>query len=192
LTEFQPKTHQTHKESLWRFIALLALLIGYFIYVSWQYDAATGGWLALLSWSFFVLCTPVADGGFIIAFPVRLLFGMRMITTQIFVWIVAIGINTAAITISPQTYQNTVLTRLLHEILTNPWPNWSILFISAAGTGFSIWFGDEMMDVTHHSKRAKHHHHGFNHKILIVASLAILTIVAYYQVLSGLGLSAPA
>lgn len=62
-----------------KFAAFVALLIAYFLYMAWKFDASTGAWLALMSWSFFVLCTPVADGGFIIAFPVRLLFGTRMI-----------------------------------------------------------------------------------------------------------------
>ncbi|WP_221932895.1 hypothetical protein [Thalassotalea sp. PS06] len=63
----------THKETLLKFLALVALLVGYFIYMSMKYDASTGFGLAILSWSFFVLCTPVADGGFILAFPIRLL-----------------------------------------------------------------------------------------------------------------------
>ena len=76
-TPFSPR-HQTHRENLWRFLGLVVVLMGYFAYLSWKFDAATGAWLALLSWSFFVLCTPVADGGFIVAFPVRLLLGTRL------------------------------------------------------------------------------------------------------------------
>lgn len=84
IAKFSPK-HQTHSESLWRFLGLITLFIAYFVYMSWKFDAATGAWLVLLSWSFFVLCTPVADGGFIIAFPIRLLFGTRMLITQLIV-----------------------------------------------------------------------------------------------------------
>ena len=61
MKRIDPKQHQTHKENLWRFLALIVLLGAYFGYMSWKFDAATGAWLALLSWSFFVLCTPVAD-----------------------------------------------------------------------------------------------------------------------------------
>ena len=120
MTPFSPKQHQTHRESLWRFLALIGLLAAYFTYMSWKFDAATGAWLALLSWSFFVLCTPVADGGFIIAFPARLLFGTRMLTTQMIVWVLAIAINIAALNFSPANYENTALTRLLLTILTTP------------------------------------------------------------------------
>jgi len=189
---FSPKKHQTHKESLWRFLALIGLLLTYFAYMSWKFDAATGAWLAVLSWSFFVLCTPVADGGFIVAFPIRLLFGVRMLLTQIIVWVVAIVINLAALTLAPASYEDTPLTRLLLSILSTPWPYWSILAISAAGTVLSIWFGDEMIDVTTHADRAKHHKHGFQYQTLLVVGLGILTVVAYYELLSGLDVAIPA
>ena len=183
--------HRTHKESLWRFLLLVAILGAYFGYISWKFDAATGAWLAALSWSFFVLCTPVADGGFIVAFPVRLLFGTRMIWTQVVVWGVAVAINLAALSIAPSAYDETGLTRLLLAILTQPWPFWSILALSALGTALSIWFGDEMMDVTKHHERSKSHRHGFTHKIIAVVTLGALTIAAYYHLLSELGVKIP-
>lgn len=183
--------HQTHRESLWRFVILIAILIAYFGYMSWKFDAATGAWLSLLSWSFFVLCTPVADGGFIVAFPIRLLFGTRMIWTQIGVWIVAIIINVGALATAPSVYTDSAITRLLQAILTQPWPYWSILLLSALGTGLSIWFGDEMMDVVGHHDRSKAHKHGFSYKLIAAIALGSLTIAAYYHLLGELGVAIP-
>ncbi|MEM1191234.1 MAG: hypothetical protein AAGI72_22075 [Pseudomonadota bacterium] len=191
MTDFSPRHHQTHAENLWRFLALVGVLAGYFVYMSWKFDAATGAWLALLSWSFFVLCTPVADGGFIVAFPVRLLFGTRMVVTQLLVWVVAVAINVAALLYAPASYRDTELTKLLLTILTTPWPYWSILAISAAGTGMSIWFGDEMMDVSSHADRSKHHNHGLKHRTLIIVGFGLLSILAYYHLLSDLGITLP-
>jgi len=192
MTYFSAIKHPTHRESLWRFIALIGLLIAYFIYMSWRYDAATGAWSATLTWSFFVLCTPIADGGFIIAFPVRLLFGTRMLVSQIVVWVVAVVINVFALKLSPDHYQDAELTRLLHTILTTPWPYWSILAIAAAGTALSILFGDEMMDVTNHEDRKKFHRHGFKYRVILVAGLGALTVLAYYDLLSHLGVDVKA
>ena len=138
-----------------------------------------------------MLCTPVADGGFIIAFPVRLLFDTRMVITQMIVWVLAIAINIVAINFAPANYEVTALTRLLFTILTTPWPYWSILAISAAGTALSIWFGDEMMDVTTHADRKIHHMHGFKHSTLLIVGLGVLTVLAYYQLLSDLGVTVP-
>lgn len=183
--------HRTHQESLWRFLILVGLFVAYFGYMSWKFDATTGAWLAVLSWSFFVLCTPVADGGFIVAFPVRLLFGTRMIWTQAVVWLVAISINLVALKVNPTAYDDSALTRLLQSILTQPWPFWSILALSAIGTGMSIWFGDEMMDVTGHHERSKQHKHGFVSKIITIIALGTLTIIAYYNLLRELGVQIP-
>lgn len=189
--DFIPKEHQTHAESLWKFLALAGILLAYFVYVSWKFDAETGAWLAALSWSFFVLCTPVADGGFIIDFPVRLLFGTRMVITEAIVWMLAFSINGAALFFAPDVYDDALLTRLLKTILTTPWPFWSIIALSAIGTGLSIWFADEMVDVASHKEREKHHTHGFKLRVLMVVGLGVLIVVAYYQLLSELGVTLP-
>jgi len=85
--------HQTKREELVKFLLLLGVLIGYFAYLSWQYDLATGGIVSVLTWSFFVLCTPIADAGFLIDFPVRIITGLRMVFTEMIVWGIAITIN---------------------------------------------------------------------------------------------------
>lgn len=183
--------HETHKETIFKFLGLIFILVAYFGYVSWKFDAATGFGLALLTWSFFVLCTPVADGGFIIAFPIRLLFGIKMATTQVIVWFIAIGINFYMLTASKDTYELTFLTQLLKHILTQVYPYWSILLISIIGTFISIYFGDEMMDVASHKHRDKYHKHGFKYRIILVLGLGVLTIFAYYYLLSSLNISIP-
>jgi len=91
----------------------------------------------------------------------------------------------------PDSYSDTALTSLLFKILTTAWPYWGILVISAAGTAFSIWFGDEMMDVTTHAQRVRHHQHGFKYRILLIIGLDILTVLAYYHLLSDLGIVLP-
>ncbi len=187
---FHPK-HQTHKETVIKFIVLASILIIYFGYMSWKFDASTGFGLALLTWSFFVLCTPVADGGFILAFPIRLLFGVKMAITQLVIWFIAISINLVMLATSESTYQLTFITKLLHHILTQPIPYWSILAISAVGTFLSIYFGDEMMDVTAHKDRRKHHQHGFKYKIVLLVGMGAITIAAYYHLLRSLNISLP-
>ncbi len=183
--------HETHRETLLRFFALVLILVGYFAYMSWKYDASTGFSVSLLTWSFFVLCTPIADGGFILAFPVRLLFGIKMSVTQVVLWFIAIAINIFMLITAASSYELTFLTRLLKHILTVPYPYWSILVLSAAGTLLSIYFGDEMMDVTYHRDRVLHHRHGLKYRIVLVAGLGILTVVAYYHLLSSLNITLP-
>ncbi len=169
----------------------MLILVAYFLYMSWKYDASTGFWVSILTWSFFVLCTPVADGGFILAFPIRLLFKIRMSITQLVLWFVALGINIVMLLISPKTYDYSFLTKLLKHILSEPYPYWSILIISAVGTLLSILFGDEMMDVTSHKDRILNHRHGMKYQTVLVLGLGTLSVVAYYYLLSSLDVAIP-
>jgi hypothetical protein len=180
--------HQTHKETLFKFLLLLAVLLAYFGYLSWKFDLATGGFVAILTWSFFVLCTPVADAGFLLDFPVRLIFGLRMIKSEIIVWGLAIGINVMGLMFWPDMYGKTFLTDLFMTILTTPWPYWSIIVLSGIGTFLSIYFGDEMLDVATHNERVKHHKHGFKYRVVFIIGLFVLIFAAYYNLLASLGI----
>jgi hypothetical protein len=66
------------------------------------------------------------------------------------------------------------------------------LILSAAGTLLSIYFGDEMMDVTLHKDRLLHHRHGLKYRTILTVGMAILTVVSYYYLLSTLNIVLPA
>jgi len=180
--------HETHRETLYKFLGLLAILGGYFAYLSWKFDIVTGGYLAALTWSFFVLCTPIADAGFLVDFPMRLLFKIRMVHGEMGVWTMAITINIIGMTAFPDMYDKTFLTTLFKKILTTPWPYWGIILLSATGTYLSIYFGDEMIDVFKHKDRAKFHKHGFKWQVVAFIGLFVLAIVGYYELLKSLGI----
>lgn len=171
-----------------KFLLLCLILLSYFIYLSYQYNLLTGGVAALLTWSFFVLCTPVADAGFLLDFPLRLLFGIRMVVSEIAVWAIAILINVIALIYFRDFYQTTTLTRLMEAILTTPFPYWFIILLSGIGTFLSIRFGDELMDVLHHRDRDYFHSHHFKHELVIFAFFLIV-IFSYYELISGLGIN---
>jgi len=183
--------HETHKETIFKFVMLLLVLVAYFLYMSWKYDTSTGFGVSVLTWSFFVLCTPVADAGFILAFPIRLLFKIKMSITQIVLWFVAVGINVYMLLSDSNSYDLTFLTRLLKHILIEPYPYWSILIISALGTYLSIFIGDEMMDVASHKDRKFSHRHGFKYHTILIVGLGVLTVIAYYYLLDGLNITIP-
>jgi len=178
--------HETKRQSIVKFILLLLVLLGYFGYLSWKFDLATGGMVAILTWSFFVLCTPVADAGFLLDFPVRLIFGIRMFTTEILVWGIAFILNLFAVFFAPDIYQKTFLTSLFEKILTTPWPYWSIVLFSGVGTFFSIRFGDELMDVISHKERTWHHRHGFTHSLILYAGILALIFIGYHHAVVAL------
>lgn len=182
-------TAKPRRQIFIKFALLCGLLVGYFGYLSYEYDVATGGVAALLTWSFFVLCTPVADAGFLLDFPLRLLFGIRMVVSEVAVWIVAIGLNAATLIYGPGYYQTTILTELLHKIITTPFPYWGVTVLSALGTFLSIRFGDELMDVIHHHDRSFFHSHHFKHELILFAFF-LLVIFGYYELISSIGMDA--
>jgi len=169
--------HVTKKQVVIKFSLLLLILLGYFGYLSWKFDFATGGTVALLTWSFFVLCTPVADAGFLLDFPLRILLGIRMFTSEIFVWVIAIVINALALFFARDVYQTTFLTSMFEKILVTPWPYWSIILLSGIGTFLSIRFGDELMDVMSHKERAYHHKHGFTYSLILYSGVFVLIFI---------------
>ncbi|MBT5186316.1 MAG: hypothetical protein HOH19_06005 [Kordiimonadaceae bacterium] len=179
---------ETHKEILYKFLILLSILILYFGYMSIEYGILTGGLVAALTWSFFVLCTPIADAGFLLDLPIRLLFGFRMLYSEILVWVIAIALNGYAILYNQEAYDKTIVTMLFKKILLTPFPYWSVLVLSGIGTFLSIYFGDEMLDVLRHRDRVKYHQHAFKLKLIGLISLFLLIFLAYYFLLESLNL----
>jgi hypothetical protein len=186
LSAYRPETHP-RKQVLYKFLLLCILLVGYFVYLSIQYDVKTGGMASVLTWTFFVLCTPIADAGFLLDFPLRLIFGIRMLFSEIAVWIIAITVNIVAVLYFAEYYETTTLTVLLREILTTPYPYWSVIMLSGAGTFLSIRFGDELMDVASHRDRSFFHRHGFKHDIVLIVFF-LLFLFGYYELIASLGI----
>jgi hypothetical protein len=177
------------KQVLYKYLLLCILMVGYFSYLTFRYDVTTSAVASALTWSFFVLCTPIADAGFLLDFPLRLLFGIRMLISEIAVWTLAIAINVVSLLYFVEFYQTTKLTMLLHAILTIPYPYWSVILLSGAGTFLSIQFADELMDVVHHRDREFFHHHSFKHEIVLIVFF-VLILTGYYKLITSLGIEA--
>ena len=175
------------RQVFYKFLLLCLVLVGYFFYLSVQYDVMTGGIASALTWTFFVLCTPIADAGFLLDFPLRLLFGIRMLISEIAVWVLAIAVNIVSLIYFSEYYETTTLTKLLYGILTMPYPYWSVILLSGAGTFLSIRFADELMDVIHHRDRKFFHRHGFKHEIIIIIFFVIV-LIGYYKLIASLGM----
>ena len=178
--------HPRH-QVLIKFLLLCFVLFSYFIYLTYKYDLLTGGVAALITWSFFVLCTPIADAGFLLDFPIRILFGIRMVMSEILVWAVAILINIFSLIYFNEFYETTFVTQLMKVILTTPFPYWIVIFLSVIGTFLSIRFGDELMDALHHKDRNFYLRHHFKHEILLFIFF-LFVLFGYYEIISTLGI----
>jgi len=182
--------HTTKKKALVRFMLVLIVFLGYLFFVIGKYGALNGSLVALLSWSFFVLCTPVADAGFLLDFPLRLITGVRMFFLEMLVWITAISLNLYALFLNNSLYAKTELLGFFKHILTNPFPFWGIIILSALGTFTSVQFGDELLDKMEHYERTFHKKHKNKQHLVIIISLFLLTFILYDFLLKQLGVDA--
>jgi len=177
---------KTRQNVFKRFLIVLFITIVYAIFAMWHYGLKDGILVSFLTWSSFVLCTPIADAGFLLDFPVRILTKIRMIYSEIFVWGVAISLNITTLIINPEIYNTNFLLTLFKTILTHPFPYWIIIFLSAAGTFLSIYFGDELLDVLSHDQREKHKKHKNKHRLIIFLFIIAAIILLYFYLLNSL------
>jgi hypothetical protein len=177
---FRIKRHNEHyKILLGKFIILSAILTAYFIYLSFKFGINSGIVIAFLTWSFFVLCTPIAEAGLIINFPLRFFVGIRMFVSEIFVWIIAIAGNIVSLNFFHRQYNKTFLTKIFHKIIITPNPYWIIIILSCIGTFLSIRFGGNMYDVF--TKESRNSNKNWKIKTAILALIFLIVIAVYYH-----------
>jgi hypothetical protein len=181
--------HETKRRVLIKFGLILAIFVVYFLFIARQYGIGDGFLVALLSWSFFVLCTPIADAGFLIDFPLRLITKIKMLFLEIAVWIFAISLNLYAFFFNPEIYAKTELLKLFEKILENPFPFWGIIVISMIGTFVSINFGDELMDTVSHSERNFHAKHKNKHRFIVMIFLFAIAFAFYEFLIKKIGIN---
>lgn len=172
--------HETKRKVLIKFVLLLSILIAYFAFLAFKYGIKDGTSATILTWSFFVFCTPIADAGFLLDFPVRLITKMRMIHSEMIVWTIATLINLYSYFFNQSIYEKTGLLKIFKHVLENPYPFWSIILLSAAGTYLSIYFGDELIDVIKNKKRKKFEAHKTKHRIIMGAFVLLIIIIVFF------------
>ena len=181
--------HETKRYSLIRFILVLIVLIIYFIFITWRHGIEQGILITLLTWSFFVICTPVADAGLLLDFPLRLITKGRMIVSEVIIWIISFLISISALIFDPGIYDSFIILEIFKKILTNPFPYWSIIILSAIGTFYSIYFADELMDVIKHKERKKYHKHMIGYHLILFIFLIVIILFLYNIMAGGIGLT---
>ncbi|MCA9340522.1 MAG: hypothetical protein KDA17_06415, partial [Candidatus Saccharibacteria bacterium] len=165
-----------------KFFVVLGLFSAYLVFSVLSFGLKDGVLVALLSWSFFEFCTPIADAGFLLDFPIRLLTGFRMLYTELLVWVFAILINVVSLALWPATYDKTSLLHLFQQILTTPWPLGLIIVLSASGTYLSVYLGDDAFDIAS-AKNKQQRLRRERMKLLYSLSGFAVTVVLYLVLL---------
>ena len=177
------------KHPIIKFGSILILVIVYFLFASRSHGIKDGFLISIITWSFFVLCTPIADGGMLIDFPIRLITGIKMIYSEIVVWIIAGSLNFFVIINNPSIYDKTILLSLFKHIIETPFPYGMIIILSLIGTFLSIYIADDLIN----PKKQKKKYSKFlvRYKITIFIFLILMVIILYDFLLNKLGVQIP-
>ncbi len=173
-----------------KFTLIFLIISAYFFFTIKSNGLKDGLWVSLLTWSFFVLCTPIADAGILIDFPINLISGIKMIYSEIIVWVTAIGMNILILTTNPAIYEKTIILSLFKHIIQNPFPYSAIIILSALGTFISIHLAD---DITGRKEKKIKKHLGFfaKHEVITFIFLIVMILIIYNFLLETLGINIP-
>lgn len=181
-------SHDIRKIFANKFIIVSSLLALYFIFATWHFGLKDGFLVMALTWSFFVLATPIPDGGIILDLPMRYFAGIKMLTSEIFVWIIAIALNVINVIFNSSIYNKTLILTLFKDIITTPFPYALIIILSCIGTFFTLYVGDEVYDVLSHKKSDLHKKHNKKIRIIFLITIIIFIIILYELMLKHLGI----
>jgi len=183
--------YETKRYILKKYTLVLLILIAYFLITIFTMGLKNGLLVTIVTWSFFLFCTPLPDAGILLSLPIRLVSKIKMVYSQIGVFVIGILINLFVLLLYPKIYSRTILLSLFHEIIFNPWPYWIIIILSVFGTLLSLYFGDELMDVNYHKDRKKYHKHLALYQYISYSAIIILTIIIYFFLINNLGVKIP-
>ncbi len=180
---------QKNKKSSWlKFIITFLIVLGYLLFMIYQHGIEEGILATILTWSVFVMCTPIAGAGFIIDIPLLILFNLKIIYSEIIVWSIAIGLNIYTSLVHPDMYSATHLLTIFKKILHNPFPFWGIILISALGTFLSAHFGDELIHKVKLRKTGLFQKHAYNYRYIGMIIVFVITFVLYLYLTKELGI----
>lgn len=121
-----------------KFFCYLGLFSAWISYLVTLHGTFDGVLLAFLTWSFFVLCTPIILEGFLVSFVHGLFRGGQLYDVSIFAWVISVLLNFFTYNFYADVYQKTLITNFLHIVISRPFPERFILILCALGT-FYAW-----------------------------------------------------
>lgn len=173
-----------HPHGLKKFIVLLIIFFAYAIFVMFKFGVADGLAVTLLTWAFFVTCTPIADAGFILDFPIRLVTGLKMLYSEIIVWVLAIIIILYNLSFNSDVFESFEVLSIFKEIVTTPWPLWGIVIVSGIGTFLSIYIADQIYSMVQAKRHHKHIQKMQLRRLFVEVIMFITVLGIYFMMLS--------
>lgn len=182
-----------HEHPFTKFLLVFFFFLIYILFTVRRFGFGEGLLIGLLTWSFAVFCTPIVGAGLLLDFPLRLITGIRMLYSEILVWMIAFSLNLFAFITAPSIYDKTIFLSLFKKIIIQPFPFWGIIILSGIGTFFSVYFGDELLDISFKKLkiRRKYGKHKNKYRLIMLISIITLVVVLYWLLLRELNVNIP-
>lgn len=173
-----------------KFGIILVVVLIYLGYALVEFGVQDGLLVGLATWCFFVLCTPLADAGFILDLPLRLFLRIRMVYAEAAVWVIA-ALSTLVLAFnSPFIFAQTKLLGLFFHIISQPIPYWLIFILGAFGTFLSLMLTEEVIDIglDRNSQGKLLHSHKHMWRLVMFVGFFLLVLAMYDLLLRRLGI----
>jgi hypothetical protein len=125
------------------FIIPISFLILLFLSFYLNHNFTTSITATFITWSFYIICVPAYHGKYILGIPYKFLTGKKFLYPERILWGSALIFNSIIIFKYNSFYETTIITNLFYQILSTPWPQWLIIFVSAIGTFYRSIIGYE-------------------------------------------------
>lgn len=119
------------------FSFLVLLFLSFYI----NHSFSTALLATLITWSAYILCIPAYHGKMILGIPYKIITGKKLLYPERIVWPAALIFSIITMYSYGYIYKTTFITHLFYQILSNPWPQWIIIFVSGLGTFYRSILG---------------------------------------------------
>lgn len=126
-----------------------------------------------LTWSFFVLCTPIISRALLISTIIEKITGSTLYNAGLFTWSGALISNMILLNLVPTIYTMNPLSGFLAHALTTPRPHWLLI----AMCGANVWYQAVLEKIDFIG--AKPYLHSIGH--MLTFSCFFLFLFFYYQ-----------
>ncbi len=121
------------------FPLVLLLFSAYTGYQLMRHGFEMGLFIALLSWTVYVLCVPAAHGRLLVGSGFKMLTG-KSFFPEPYLWCLAVAVNIMTICFAPQVYTHTLMTYIFYRSVFIP-SYWIIFVLAAMGTWYRSVIG---------------------------------------------------
>jgi len=167
-----------------KWLFLIPIINFSFIFFSFyaNHNLKTAILSTFVTWAFYVLCIPAFHGKIVLGLPYKIITGKILKYPELIAWPMALIFSIYSVIFLENIYFCSMLNHMFYVILTNPWPYWIALLVSAFATFYRFIIGYQNFFYNKYL-------HYILRFILILFSILILSYLSYNEFIILLNVS---